>query len=281
MNPINEILKHSQPELYEKGTSVMWTDPHISKQLLQVHLSADTDLASRKPETIDRTVEWILEKAGPGPMKILDLGCGPGLYAERFASKGYSVTGVDFSENSIRYASEQAKKKNLDIRYVNASYLDMELEDHEFDLALLIFTDFGPLLPEERRILLKNVKQALKPGGTFILDFINDNDLESKLSPKTWEATGNGFWRPGPYVALSESILYPNEKVILYQHIILTDEGEPEIYRFWNGFFSNNDLGEYLSGAGFSELEFFNEVIPSSDIYKSGDITFCVCKSLE
>lgn len=42
--------------------------------------------------------------------EILDAGCGPGLYCERFASAGCHVTGIDISDNSIR---------------INGSYLDM------------------------------------------------------------------------------------------------------------------------------------------------------------
>ncbi|MGE5494383.1 MAG: methyltransferase domain-containing protein [Burkholderiales bacterium] len=30
--------------------------------------------------------------------RLLDLGCGPGIYAELFAKKGFCVTGVDFSQ---------------------------------------------------------------------------------------------------------------------------------------------------------------------------------------
>ncbi len=95
---ITEILKQSQkPELYEKGTAVMWTDPHISKQLLEVHLNPEVDLASRKKKTIESTVKWMLDKAGKNNLKILDLGCGPGLYSQLLARKGHQVTGVDFS----------------------------------------------------------------------------------------------------------------------------------------------------------------------------------------
>ena len=73
-----------RPELYEKGTAVMWTDPYISQQLLQIHLDPDVDLASRKYTTIESTAEWVLARASIEQMNILDLGCGPGLYSELY-----------------------------------------------------------------------------------------------------------------------------------------------------------------------------------------------------
>ncbi|PLX12718.1 MAG: hypothetical protein C0598_05545 [Marinilabiliales bacterium] len=58
---IKEIIKHTQrPKLYEKGSAVMWTDPYISKQVLQIHLHPDIDLGSRKHSTIKSTVDWLL-----------------------------------------------------------------------------------------------------------------------------------------------------------------------------------------------------------------------------
>jgi len=120
---INELVRYSEkPDIYELGNAIMWTDPYISNQLLQVHLSEHTDLASRKPDTIKKTVDWILFQTNKENLKILDLGCGPGLYSALLAQKGHRVTGVDFSENSINYAKQQAKEKNLDIRYINEDY---------------------------------------------------------------------------------------------------------------------------------------------------------------
>ena len=60
----------------------MWTDTHISKELLEIHLNQDIGLASRKLSTIKSTVNWILDNSPKKNLKILDLGCGPGLYAE-------------------------------------------------------------------------------------------------------------------------------------------------------------------------------------------------------
>ena len=85
---IMDIIKNtSKPGLYTKGTSVMWTDEYISRQLLDIHLNKEVDLGSRKEETIKSTVEWILENVDKEQLNILDMGCGPGLYTELLAEK--------------------------------------------------------------------------------------------------------------------------------------------------------------------------------------------------
>ena len=63
-------------------------------------------------------------------MNILDLGCGPGLYASEFAMRGHSVTGIDFSAESIRFAEENAVP-GLDIRFRNEDYLNEQLGEAE------------------------------------------------------------------------------------------------------------------------------------------------------
>jgi len=275
---IRNLIKLSQkPELYQKGSATMWTDPYISTRLLEVHLDKNMDLASRKDKTIHSTVDWILDQVPDKSLNILDLGCGPGLYAELFAQKGHTVTGVDFSENSINYATKEANKKKLNITYLNRDYLNLALTQNQFDLVLLIFTDFGPLLPGERENLLKIVYEVLKPGGIFIFDILNDSNIESKLTPKNWEISGGGFWRKGPYVALSESYLYSEQKVILSQHIIIDEVGN-EIYRFWTHFFSDDDLNQILSKHAFKNIRFYKNIVPSGHGYESGDVTFCRAK---
>ena len=97
---IKNLLKYTEkPEIYTKGTATIWTDPHISKQLLAIHLHKEIDLASRRQTTIDQTVSWIINKTSGKKLNILDLGCGPGLYAEQLAARGHQVTGMDFSKS--------------------------------------------------------------------------------------------------------------------------------------------------------------------------------------
>ena len=277
MLDVNDIMKLSmKPELYQKGTAVMWTDSYISKQLLQVHLNPDVDLASRKIKTIKATVKWILKKVGKSNLKILDLGCGPGLYSQLLAQEGHKVTGMDFSDQSIKYAIKTAKENTLSIEYRQQNYLDFE-EVEKYDLVILIYTDFGVLVPDDRDTLLENIHHALKPDGFFLFDVLNDTQLDQRVTPNSWELTEKGFWRDKPYLALSNSFLYPDEKVVLYQHCVL-EKDQSEVYRFWTHFFSHEDMMEILARNHFRGIEFFENVLPESDIWNGQNVTFCVTR---
>ncbi len=101
-----------KPLLYEKGTVGLWTDEYISKNMLEAHLNPNSDSATRRVSTVREIVEWIASIAPARQYpQLLDLGCGPGIYAEEFYRVGYSVSGMDFSQRSISYAKNSAYKK--------------------------------------------------------------------------------------------------------------------------------------------------------------------------
>lgn len=269
------ILKSRKPELYEKGTAFMWTDRHISKQLLSIHLDPGIDLASRKKETIEKTANWILStQKEKEKMNILDLGCGPGLYSEIFAREGHRVTGIDISKHSIAYAKNSARSNKLNISYLNTNYLEVNLEPNTYDLVVLIYTDLGVLIPDEREYLLKMIHHTLKKGGTFIFDVLKDIEIEKKTSPRTWESKNNGFWKASPYLALSESFFYPEEKVILFQHHIIDTEENIETYRFWTHFFSQNDVRNMLVPYNFIDIIFREDILPGGDLWNGDHVIF-------
>lgn len=276
---ISNIINNTEkPQIYEPGTHKMWTDEHISKQLLQIHLNKDLDLASRKESTIVKTVDWILSKTNNKKLNILDLGCGPGLYTERYAKKGHNVTGVDFSKTSIDYASEQTKKKNLNIEYINKNYLELELPENSFDLVTMIYTDFGVLFPEDRIKVLQTIKKSLKPGGLFIFDVLNDNNWMDKISGNTWECCKSGFWSSKEYLALFSSHAYKKEKVILHKHLIIDENDNLKTYHFWTHFMSHNDLEDILGKEGFCNFSFHEDVLPQTNLWDGKYVSFVVAQ---
>lgn len=258
---------------YDKGTANMWTDKYISKQLLQMHINPEIDLASRKEESIDKIINWIIEQFNKNDGYILDLGCGPGLYTEKLAKKGYKVTGVDFSKNSVEYAKNSAKQNNLDINYICKNYLELDFKE-KFDLIIMIYCDFGVLSIEEREVFLKNVKNALKPGGIFIFDALNKDTLDKLEFQQKWGFSKGGFWQKKPYLCLTQSSHFPEKKAILDENIIIDEENNYKIYRFWNHYFDKNDIDNIFKKLDFKEVNEYNNVLKNNSLYNDKGVTF-------
>lgn len=167
-----DVSKRPQP-FSRYSTKELWTRPHLAQQMLNFHLSQATDLASLRIETVDQIVNWIDEELELAGKRVCDLGCGPGLYTQRFANAGARVTGVDFSECSINYAMQRTK---LPVEYILADYLCDELPTG-FDLITLIYCDICVLSAQQRAHLLSRIKSMLIPGGKLVFDVARSNGL--------------------------------------------------------------------------------------------------------
>ncbi len=81
-----KIMKYLKgiPVEYTPSSKKFWDDEHISKFMLEAHINSDTESASRNHRFIEKSVEWISSLIPDMKgKKILDLGCGPGIYAEK------------------------------------------------------------------------------------------------------------------------------------------------------------------------------------------------------
>ncbi len=272
---VNKLHKAAQrPQLYEPGDSILWTDEHISKKLLELHLNPDIDSASRSQLSIEKTLEFILTFCRESPMEILDLGCGPGLYLEKLAKLGHDCTGLDFSVNSISYALNKAKEKGLEIHYICQNYLELDFESG-FDLIILIYTDIGVLLPDEREMLLDKIYRALKPEGIFIFDVLNDRNTDQKFQEQqTWSSEFSGFWDSKPYLELARSFHFPENKVFLKQHTLIDESDKISNYRFWTHYFNSAEITELLFARGFRKTEAFEKILPSKGLWDGENVTF-------
>ncbi len=138
-----------------------WFDTPYYHQLYQYRDDAEAQ------RFLDRLVAHLeLPKAA----RICDLGCGKGRHARYLAEKGFDVTGLDLSQASIEFASEFAHER---LRFQQHDMRD-PFGESEFDLVGTFFTAFGYFdnIDDDRRIL-RNVRQALKKGGLYVLDFLN------------------------------------------------------------------------------------------------------------
>lgn len=249
-----------KPALFAPGDAQFWIDPYISKQLLKVHLDPSVEAASRPPETIRKTVDWIISTLRLKIQDtILDLGCGPGLYAVPFAQQGLNVTGVDFSQNSIDFAIQNAREMGLQINYRCADYLQLR-DEAQYDVALLIYGDFCVLSPNNREKLLANIHQALKTGGHLVMD-VSTPILRQRVGTiEHWYADHDGFWRPGHHLVLERGFSYDGD-IHLDQYVIIDEKGELSIYHHWFQDYTPERIRKELETNGFTVESLWGDLL--------------------
>ena len=259
-----------KPQVYEASSSAFWDDENISRYMLEAHLDPDVEGATRKHAFIQRSADWIAERCrGGAGKKLLDLGCGPGLYAELFNDRGFQVTGLDFSRRSIQYAKEHASKTKRDIRYEYKNYLEMDYEE-AFDVITLIYCDFGVLPPKDRKTLLGKIKRALKQDGILILDGFTETLPFQEL--ETVQYQEEGFWSAGPHVLIQRNYKYPETANTLEQYLVVT-EGDCHCYNLWNQRYSRESLKKEIESAGLCYTGFYDDV--AGKAFTGRDTTIC------
>ena len=258
---LNELFKLAQkPPVHSKGTKIFWQDSHIAKRVLDVHLDPYTEKASKKAETIEKEVTFIAEYLKLNDEQaVIDLGCGPGLYCEKFYNYSKNITGMDFSCNSISYAQDSAKDKNLNIKYIHNNYLDMQLQNC-YDAAFVIYYDFGTLLKDEMHVLLDKINNALKPGGYFVFDILTPKYYESAEDKSNWYIEAGGFWNPAAHMVLENNFYYPEESASLYQILVVSETGNIDVYRIYQTFFTLPIIKSLLEQHSFIIKNVFNDL---------------------
>ena len=246
---IEDILKtvheySGKPPLFEPGEEKFWDDDHISIGMLQAHLSQEHEAASRKTQAIEAQVEHLtftgILREGD---RILDPGCGPGLYASRLCRKGLKVTGVDFSRRSIEYAIKYAVENDLDIDYRLIDFFSIDFSG-EFDAVMQIYGELNTFSDEKRDSFLALIHKALKPEGLFIIDVTTRKLRKKEGGGNRWylfegeipdEYYPDGYPRKEVF-AVREDYDYYNRSETLVQ---LTDDATLQPI-YWS--FSRNDM---------------------------------------
>ncbi|OUL21185.1 SAM-dependent methyltransferase [Nostoc sp. T09] len=121
---------------------------------------------------------FLLKQLPPHCEKILDIGCGTGVFSRLLAQRADQVTAVDLSPKMIEVAQEQSQSyPNIDFQV--ADILQWQFPVEYFDAIASIATVHH--LPLE--VLLPKIQAALKPGGKFlILDLVKSEGIQDILS---------------------------------------------------------------------------------------------------
>lgn len=235
-------------KLFEKSKCSIWTDEHISKELLKCHLDDFSDGASRKPGKREKILNFLSENIKPRS-KILDLGCGPGLIDFELGKMGHKILGVDFNIESINYAINNKKLENIE--YICKNYLTEKI-DGKYDVVLMIYCDFGALIPDEQKILFEKIHNLLKDDGIFIFDVFKSSEIDDNKSIKNFKQwdflTGDDFWSKEAYLFLEETKVFKEENVVGRRYFVI-DQKSPRGKEFilWDQYYDKNSIEKVLS----------------------------------
>lgn len=255
-------------------TPEFWNDPHISARMLALHLDPESVPASRPHRFIDASATWIAQEFHLGThSRVLDLGCGPGLYAERLAATGATVVGIDVSERSLAHARAVARARDLPATFIRGNYLDADLGSG-YDLAILIYEDYCALGPQQRSSLLSRVHASLGPEGRVLADVTAAPRFDTLREGRVTEPDlMGGFWAPEPYLGTCESWRYDELRLALDRYTI-EREGEVKVFWNWMHCLTLDEVADEVADAGFDVDSVWGDVAGAP--YDAASMTFAV-----
>jgi cyclopropane fatty-acyl-phospholipid synthase-like methyltransferase len=129
----------------------------------------------------------------PEGSRVLDMGCGTGRHSVELAQRGYRMTGVDISSGMLAEAEKAAGEAGVIVEWIKADATQFK-SDEQFDAAICLCEGAFGLLGkdgdaiEHNLSILRNINQALKPGGKLIMTVINGLALARKYKQRDVES---------------------------------------------------------------------------------------------
>ena len=148
-----------------------WFEEWFGEEYLQLYPHRDDAEA-------DRAVALIARATGLRPdWRVLDVGCGAGRHARSFRASGTRCIGLDLSLTLLRFA-----RQLTDAPLVRGDMRCLPIRLRSMDLTVSLFTSFGYFeRDEEHAEALREMVGTVRPGGWFVIDFLNAPEVRRRL----------------------------------------------------------------------------------------------------
>ena len=233
------------------------------------------DWATVQEPTGQSGYEYALHFLQPKPSdKMLDIGCGSGLFASLAAKTGADVTGFDAAQQLI----EEAKLRNSSIKFLAGEMEELPFSDNSFDIV----TGFNSFqYASDVKHALSEGKRVLKEKGKLVVMIWGDKeDCEAATYLK---AVGSLLpppppGAPGPF-ALTENHLLENILEEMGLRILDSKDVDsiweyPDAETAMKGLLSAGPAGRAIENAGYEKV--YTTVLKSAQPYikSNGNIVY-------
>lgn len=211
------------PQPFVDDGNLPWDDPAFSERMLREHLDQSHGAASRVAAERKQQLDWLNTKLvlRPGG-RLLDLTCGPGLYAVAFAQQGLQVTGIDFAPAAIAHARNLALECGVgeSCHFLQRDVRKATHAPAAYDAALFLYGQLAVFRREQAADLLRSVAAALKPGGRLAVELLDRQRVDKKNS-SWWFTDDKGLWGDRPFLHLGERTWLADEKISVERFTII------------------------------------------------------------
>jgi len=212
-----------------------WYEESFGEDYLLVYKHRDVQGAY---EEVHKMINWL--KLEP-QAQVLDLCCGMGRHSLALADAGFRVTGIDLSDVLLREARQMDTENRVE--WVHADMRNLPLEGG-FDAVVNLFTSFGYFREDGEQLkVLRVIRHMLKPGGSYIIDFMNTAYVTRHLVPHSKRET------EGQRIEEFRQI----KDGFVQKEIHITDSGssdKPRIHKERVKLYTREQLSELLQEAG-------------------------------
>jgi ubiquinone/menaquinone biosynthesis C-methylase UbiE len=194
----------------------------------------------------DADTIWRLLALEPGS-EVLDLGCGHGRIASGLARRGARVTGLDATQLFLDRARAQAAAAGLPIEYVRGDMRSLPWPGESFDRVISWFTSFGYFDDEENRLVLREARRVLRPGGSLLVENNNLAELLPRWLPSVVVERDGNF-------SIDRATFDPITGRSMTERVIVRD-GVTRRFGFSVRMFIASELRDWMLQAGFDAVE--------------------------
>jgi SAM-dependent methyltransferase len=207
-------------------------------------------------------VRLFTRESGPeSGARVLDLACGYGRHLEKLHDAGYQAVGLDLSARLLRDA---AKRPGVAGSLVRGDMRYLPFRDGAFDALVNFFTSFGYFASEEEdELVVRQMRRVLRPGGTFLLDYMNapwvianleaETDVEQggrRVRQRRWIEEGQVIKRIEIFPSGEDGVRVAGAPQVFHERVRLYDPEELMVLLANNGLAVRTRFGGY-AGAPF------------------------------